>query len=91
MLWIPLRGLLFLAIERLDSHQAHETSDVPAADAIASFSQLIAQLSCAHERVVRLNAIHLAHQFQIGFRWADWNIVERATREFEKIGLARER
>lgn len=38
MFGIPLGGLLFLAIERLDSHQAHETSHVPAADAIASLA-----------------------------------------------------
>jgi hypothetical protein len=51
MFRIAFCRLLFLSIERLDTHELHESRNVPAADTIASFPDLVAQLPCAHDPI----------------------------------------
>ena len=52
--------------------------------------QLVAQLTGTHERVFQVQFVDLAHQCQIGR--PDWpgQLVDRATADVQKLGLARD-
>ncbi len=90
MFGIALRRAL-LAIQRLNAHQFHQPRDVPAADAVAHRLEAVAQHARTRERVVRMQMIGAVHQFNVGRR--DWNrnVVDRTAGKLEKIGLARKR
>jgi hypothetical protein len=85
----PARALL--AIERFDAHDSHEPADMASAYAIAFVAEHIAQHSRTGERIVGVQPIHLAHEFQIRCVDRSRLVVQRAAREFEHSCLSRER
>ena len=52
--------------QRLDAHAQHERADMSPADTKALAEQLVAQHPGAHEGVLQMQLVDLAHQHQIG-------------------------
>jgi hypothetical protein len=88
---IALRGAL-LAVERLDAHEAHQSRDMPAAENAVPFAlEHVTQHPRAGERIVQVQVVDLTHQIQVGSADRLGIVVQRAAREGEDFGLARER
>ena len=63
---------------------------MPPAGANALPIQLVAQLPRAHERVLQVQLVELAHQRQIGRADRLRQVVDRASADVEQLGLARD-
>jgi hypothetical protein len=89
--WITL-GVVGLLVDRLDTHLLHQSSDVAPSDARkAGAAQDVAQGPVAHERVIKMQAIHGRHQRQVGLSNRFGLVGRRLLGRVQQLRLAADR